>query len=132
MDLPHYSFDENDPVRLSKSLVMYTEAFQSQGKMMDSKQEFLELIRTNSQRLRNLGVSRIGLFGSFVRDQVVANSDLDVLVEFETGKKTFDNFMELANFLEDTTARDVDLLTPESLSQYIGPHILEEVEYYAL
>jgi len=99
---------------------------------MDSKQEFLELIRTNSQRLRNLGVSRIGLFGSFVRDQVVANSDLDVLVEFETGKKTFDNFMELANFLEDTTARDVDLLTPESLSQYIGPHILEEVEYYAL
>ncbi|OHD26207.1 MAG: nucleotidyltransferase [Spirochaetes bacterium GWB1_59_5] len=98
---------------------------------MDSKQEFLELIRSNSQRLRNLGVSRIGLFGSFVRDQVVANSDLDVLVEFETGKKTFDNFMELANFLEDTTARDVDLLTPESLSPYIGPRILEEVEYYA-
>ena len=98
---------------------------------MESKQEFLELIRSNGQRLRNLGVSRIGLFGSFVHGRVAANSDIDVLVEFETGKKTFDNFMELANFLEDTTSRDVDLLTPESLSPYIGPRILQEVEYYA-
>lgn len=98
---------------------------------MNSKQEFLELIRSNGQRLRNLGVSRIGLFGSFVRDQAEAHSDIDVLVEFEAGKKTFDNFMELANFLEETTSRDVDLLTPESLSPYIGPHILQEVEFYA-
>ncbi len=99
--------------------------------LMDSKKDFLDLIQSNSQRLRNLGVSRIGLFGSFVRDQAAAHSDIDVLVEFEKGKKTFDNFIELANFLEDSTSRDVDLLTPESLSPYIGPHILEEVEYYA-
>jgi len=99
---------------------------------MDSKKDFQEMVQTHGQRLRNLGVSRIGLFGSFVHDQATAHSDIDVLVEFETGKKTFDNFMDLANFLEDTTSREVDLLTPESLSPYIGPYILQEVEYYEL
>jgi predicted nucleotidyltransferase len=37
--------------------------------------------------------------------------------------------MHLAFFLEETLGRKVELVTPESLSPYIGPHILREVEY---
>jgi len=48
---------------------------------------------------------------------------------FESGKKSFDNFMNLAFFLEDLLERKVDLITTESLSPYIGPKILREVEY---
>jgi len=53
-------------------------------------------------------------------------------VEFESGCKTFDNFMRVALFLEELFARRVELVTPEALSPYIGPHILREVEYVPL
>jgi predicted nucleotidyltransferase len=56
-------------------------------------------------------------------------SDVDVLVEFEQDRKTFDNFIQLSFLLEDLFQRRVELVTIESLSPYIGPHILSEVEY---
>ena len=50
-------------------------------------------------------------------------------MEFEQGKKTFDNFIQLSFLLEDLFKRRVELVTIESLSPYIGPHIMSEVEY---
>jgi predicted nucleotidyltransferase len=97
--------------------------------MVQTKAEVLAAIRNHAARLRDFGVRRCGLFGSFVREHGTPGSDVDVLVEFEAGKKTFDNFMHLAFFLEDLLERPVDLVTPESLSPHIGPHILREVEY---
>jgi predicted nucleotidyltransferase len=64
-----------------------------------------------------------------VHGEQTDRSDVDILVEFEPGKKSFDNFMQLAFFLEDTLGRRVELVTPEALSPHIGPHILREVEY---
>jgi hypothetical protein len=74
----------------------------------------------------------LGLFGSFRRDQQHGDSDVDLLVEFEPGAKTFDRYMDLAQLLEDLLGRRVELVTPEALSPYIGPHILQEVEYVSL
>ena len=78
------------------------------------------------------GVSRLGLFGSFVRNEQDEKSDVDFLVEFENGKKTYKNFIRLAYFLEELVGRRIELLTPESLSPYMRPHILREVEYVQL
>ena len=50
-------------------------------------------------------------------------------VEFEEGKKNFDNFINLAFYLEELLGRKVDLLTPESISQYIKPYMEKEVIY---
>ena len=75
---------------------------------------------------------RIGLFGSFVRGEQHLGSDIDFLVEFEPSKKTFDNFIKLSMFLEEALQHKVELVTPESLSPYLGPHILREVEDAAL
>jgi predicted nucleotidyltransferase len=97
-----------------------------------TKEDLLRLIREHQQEIKQFGVKRCGLFGSYVRNQHTSKSDIDVLVEFEPGLKTFDNFMSLAFFLEDLFGRKVDLVTAESLSPYIGPHILDEVEYAAL
>lgn len=77
-------------------------------------------------------MKKIGLFGSFVRGHQNADSDVDLLVEFEPDKKTFDNFINLSFFLEDLLKHRVELVTRESLSPYIGPHILAEIEYVAL
>ncbi len=55
-------------------------------------------------------------------------SDVDIYVEFAPDAHTFDNFMEPSFFLEELLGRRVELVTPESLSPHIGPHILKEVE----
>lgn len=96
---------------------------------VQAKEQILTLLQEQQPELRRLGVKRCGLFGSFVRNESQDQSDVDILVEFEPGKKTFDNYMQLAFFLEDLFSRRVDLVTTESLSPYIGPHILREVEY---
>jgi predicted nucleotidyltransferase len=67
-----------------------------------------------------------------VRGEQHPDSDIDLLVEFEAGQKTFDAFMELSFLLEEVFQRRIELVTVESLSPYIGPHILKEVEYAAL
>ena len=59
-------------------------------------------------------------------------SDVDLLVEFEEGQKSFDNFMHLSFLLEEVLQRRVELVTLEALSPYIGPYILREVEYAPL
>jgi hypothetical protein len=63
-----------------------------------------------------------------VRGDQQPESDVDFLVEFKPEKKTFDNFMALSFFLDELLGRKVEIITKESLSPYIGPHILAEVE----
>jgi predicted nucleotidyltransferase len=85
-------------------------------------------LKRHKMVLEQYGVNQIGLFGSFVRDEGTEESDIDFLVDFEPGKKTFDNLMDLAFFLEDIFQRKVEVLTRQGLSPYIGPHILKTVE----
>ncbi len=87
-----------------------------------------EDLQKNKAILEQYGVMQIGLFGSFVRDEGTDESDIDFLVDFEPGKKTFKNFMDLAFFLEDLFQRKVEVLTRQGLSPYIGPSILKTVE----
>jgi predicted nucleotidyltransferase len=100
---------------------------------VQTKAQVLTLLQEYQQELRRFGVSRFGIFGSFVRDTAIHDrSDVDILVAFEPAQKTFDNFMHLSFFLEDLFGRTVDLITIESLSPYIGPRILDEVEYISV
>jgi predicted nucleotidyltransferase len=99
---------------------------------INTKQDIVTVLRENRELIRGLGVKRLGLFGSFVRGEQRSESDVDLLVEFEPGKKTFDNFMALAFLLEELLRRRVELVTAESLSPYLQPHILDEVEDVAL
>lgn len=96
-----------------------------------TKSELFERLRKQQAEISRLGVAQLGVFGSFVRDEQTADSDVDLLVEFAPGHKSFDRFMALVDLLEDTLQRRVELVTRESLSPYIGPHILREVEYIA-
>jgi predicted nucleotidyltransferase len=97
-----------------------------------TKHEVFRALQYNRNSLKAFGVKRIGLFGSFVRGGQHAESDIDLLVEFEEGQKSFDAFMELSFFLEDIFNHKVELVTVESLSPYLGPHILAEVEHVHL
>jgi predicted nucleotidyltransferase len=99
---------------------------------VQTKRELLDQLDEHARRLKEFGVVRCGLFGSFAREEQTAESDIDLLVEFEPEKKTFDNFINLSFFLEELLGRKVEIVTRESLSPFIGPHILREVEYAAV
>ena len=78
------------------------------------------------------GVVELGIFGSHARGEAGENSDIDFIVMFEKGKKTFDNFMDLHEYLENLYHRKIDLVTPESVSKYIRPYIEKEAVYEKL
>ena len=75
-----------------------------------------------------LGVRRLALFGSVQRNAARVDSDVDVLVEFQPGQKTYDRFVALGELLERVLSRRVELVTPESLSPFLKPYILAEAK----
>lgn len=83
-------------------------------------------LRAAEAEIRAFGVRRLALFGSVLRDEAQLDSDVDLLVEFAPGMKTFDRFVALAEFLESVLGHRVELVTIEALSPFIGPRILAE------
>ncbi|MFL6336674.1 MAG: nucleotidyltransferase family protein [Pyrinomonadaceae bacterium] len=100
--------------------------------VVKTKEDVFTLLSRNGARLRSFGVARLSVFGSFARGEPNDDSDVDILVEFDPEQESFDNFLGLAEFLEDLFGRKVDLLTPESLNPRFGHYILEEAEHAAI
>ena len=85
-------------------------------------------LNTAHSAILGLGVRRLALFGSVQRNTARADSDVDLLVEFQPGLKNYDRFLALADLLERVLARPVELVTPESLSPFLKSHILAEAQ----
>lgn len=96
-----------------------------------NKRSLLALLKANSQKIRSFGVNNVSVFGSCITGKLTANSDVDLLVEFDPKQKSYDNFMDLSFFLEDLLGRRVEIVTPQSLSKHIGPHIVKQAENVA-
>jgi predicted nucleotidyltransferase len=77
---------------------------------------------------REYGVKRLDAFGSVARGTAKQSSDIDLLVEFmEPDRAPAKRFFGLLHHLEDTLARDVDLLTIEGLrNPYFRRRVLAE------
>jgi predicted nucleotidyltransferase len=99
---------------------------------VQNKRTLISLLKANSQKLRGYGVASLSVFGSFIKGKPTPDSDVDLLVDFDPNQKSYDNFMDLSFFLEDLLGRKVEVVTPQSLSKYIGPHILKEAEHVAI
>jgi predicted nucleotidyltransferase len=97
---------------------------------MIPKLSIKKILASSKPHLVKWGVSEIGLFGSAKRDQMTAGSDIDILVDFEPEQETYLNFMETCNYLESVFKDNkIDIISKKGLSPFIGPHILNEVEY---
>jgi predicted nucleotidyltransferase len=97
---------------------------------MTSKEFILSEMKQQKRELQNLGIVRIGLFGSYVREEQTEKSDIDILLEFEPEKENFDNYMTVYDMLENLFKNEkVEIVTKNGLSPYIGPQILKEVIY---
>jgi hypothetical protein len=78
--------------------------------------------------IRALGVARLALFGSVLRNEARPDSDVDLLVQFSPGRKSYARFLALSDLLEARLSRRVELVTTEALSPFIGPRILAEAQ----
>jgi hypothetical protein len=96
---------------------------------MQNREQILETLAERHSSLHALGVRRIGLFGSYARGEARENSDLDFLIEFQAGAKTFDNYMDLKALLEDLFDTHVDLVVPETLKPRLRDAVLRETVY---
>ena len=96
---------------------------------MLNRERIFQIIREHKDQINQFGVKKIGLFGSYVTGKNTFDSDVDVLVEFEKGKKSFDNYMDLKFFLEQLFQRNVDLVTKDSVKKTLKSQILGSVEY---
>ncbi|AMY08538.1 putative nucleotidyltransferase [Luteitalea pratensis] len=82
-------------------------------------------------RLRtDFGVAALYVFGSVAGGEASADSDIDVLVEFD-GMPTFARFMDLKALLEDTLGAHVDLVTRAALRSQLKPRIEAEARRVA-
>ncbi|RJX26496.1 MAG: nucleotidyltransferase [Dethiobacter sp.] len=97
--------------------------------MLLTGQLILSRIEENIEKIKNYGVKKIGLFGSYAQNNQDCDSDIDLIVEFNKEQKTFDNYMELKFFLEDLFARKVDLVIAETIKPDLKSEITGSVKY---
>ena len=91
-----------------------------------TRETAIELIVASGPEIRAVGAQRLALIGSVVRGEARSGSDVDILVQFSPGAKTYDRFLAPSELLEARPGRTVDLVTIEALSPFLGPHILAE------
>lgn len=71
------------------------------------------------------GATNVRIFGSVARDEAASDSDIDFLVEFDSGRSLIDH-VALIQDLEDLLGVEVDVVTESALHWYIKPRIPEE------
>lgn len=75
----------------------------------------------------NSAVRKAYVFGSFAREDNGVNSDLDILVELDSGKLVgMIEFIQLQMKLEELFGRKVDLVSEDGLSRFLAPVIFNE------
>ena len=87
--------------------------------------DILQTLRAQMAGIRAHGVVRLAVFGSFVRGEEQPDSDVDILVEFESPVSIF-KFLDLKEHLEDVLSRSVDLVMRGALKPQLRDRILEE------
>ena len=97
---------------------------------MLTKDNILKALRTNKHQLRKFGIRNVGLFGSHINNEQSSESDIDLLIDFEPENENFDNFMAVYDLFEHIFKNEkIEVVTKNGLSPYIGPKILDEVQY---
>jgi uncharacterized protein len=74
-------------------------------------------------------IGRLSFFGSVLRSDFRPDSDVDVLVEFQPGRRVgYIRLAEMELALSDILGRKADLRTPAELSRYFRNQVMEEAE----
>ncbi|MEA1920613.1 MAG: nucleotidyltransferase domain-containing protein [Campylobacterota bacterium] len=93
-----------------------------------TKEIILNFLKTHRKVLaQNFGVKKIGLFGSYARDEANSESDIDLVIETE--KKDFFIREDLKIYLEDAFKMSVDIGYLSSFREFYKTKIEKEIIY---
>jgi len=98
------------------------------GKKMRDLEKIKKILNQHREELeKRFKVKRIAIFGSYVRGEQTAKSDIDILVEFK--EPVGFEFFKLARFLEGLLNSKVDLVTPDAIKPNRKKYIMKEMHY---
>lgn len=97
---------------------------------ISSIDQIVEYLKKNKRFLYDrFGVTRMGIFGSFVRGDQVASSDIDMIVDIEKARKNIHSLLQLKRYLEKELEKKIDLGFEHSLKPILRDKIKKQVIY---
>ncbi len=98
---------------------------------MNTKQEILAFLQSNKSYIQeHFYLTKVGLFGSFARDEQTDKSDVDILIEIEKNTKNIHDLkLSLGEYLSKAFGRNVDLAREKYLKPYAKDEILKDTIY---
>lgn len=102
-----------------------------QKEIMITKAEILDYLETKKADLESeFQVTKIGLFGSYAREEQTENSDIDLLIEFAPGTKSLsDKKDKIRSMFKAQFQREVDLCREKYIKPYFRSQILQSAIY---
>ena len=95
-----------------------------------TREDALDRLNAHLDEIRQYGVEKIGLFGSVARSEAYAGSDIDLIVRFLKGQKSFDHFMDLREYLGSLfSGHRVDLVIEEAIKPRIRASVYRDAVY---
>jgi len=92
-----------------------------------NKEDIVAFLKTHKEEMRQkFGVTKIGLFGSYVRNEAKEDSDIDIAVEMNE-EHIFRNFFALEQYLRNHLRKNVDIGTESSIKPIAKKRIMEEI-----
>lgn len=88
--------------------------------------KIIKTLKENKDKIRKVGVKKIGLFGSYVKGKGGKNSDIDFLIEFEV--IDFDKYFYMLKLLEKLFQKKVDLVIEKDLKPELN-YVKKEATY---
>jgi uncharacterized protein len=95
------------------------------------KEQIIAFLKTNKHYLRSkYHISKLGLIGSFARDEEHEGSDIDLLIEFEAGTSNiYDIKYDLREYLKSHFNKEIDLCREKYIKPQYKEYILKDIIY---
>ena len=98
------------------------------GEKLTSK-KIIKRIEENAEDIKKYNVNKIGVFGSFLKNEQRKDSDIDIIVSFD--KVSFDSYIELQFLLKKLFNRKIDLIIERGLKPRLK-YVIKEAKYARL
>lgn len=100
-------------------------------KNMLNKDDILKYLKENKEIFHQLyGVEKIGLFGSYARNDQTNSSDIDILIDMESGTEhIFDKRLQLRELLTERFSKNVDICHERAIKPFFREIVLKDAIY---
>jgi uncharacterized protein len=98
---------------------------------MTTKTEILSFLSGNKKLFsEKFHISKVGLFGSYARNEFTENSDIDVIIEFDSSAQhIFEYKYQFRELLKNTFQKEIDLCREKSIRSDFKSFILKDTIY---